>query len=145
MITARDRDGVETRDPYRIVVSMVPDAPPEVAVGLSGIGSAVTPQANIPFEGKVSDEYGLNEIWYESQIGDELPQRWEIADSYQRRLKFSRLRSLDLARTDARTNKPLIDVQPGSQLALSVHASDLLRSERFAPHQGAVNDSCSTS
>ena len=124
LISARDRDGVESRDPYRIFISVIPDTPPEVAVGLSGIGSAITPQAIIPLKGKISDEYGLNRIWYESQIGDEEPESWAVQGSYQRRLKFSRLQSLDLALTDPRTNKPLIDVQPGMQLALSVHASD---------------------
>lgn len=135
LLSARDTDGVESRDPYRVVISVIPDTPPEVAVGLNGIGSAITPQANIPLKGKVTDEYGLNRIWYESQIGDAEPERWDVDGAYQRRLKFTRLQSLDLARTDSRTNKPLIDVEPGTQLALSVHASDYYDLSD-QPHEG---------
>ena len=124
LVSAHDTDGVESRDPYRVVVSVIPDMPPEVTVGLSGIGSAVTAQAIIPIKGKISDEYGLDQIWYESQIGNEPPQRWDVEGIYQRGLRHTRLPALDLALTDSRSGAPLIDAKPGTQLALSVHATD---------------------
>ena len=124
LLTALDQDGVENREPYRVVVSMIPDSPPEVSVGISGIGSAITPQANIPLEGSVSDDYGLAEIWYETQTDDHLPQRRELDAPYFGRVKFTRFASLDLAKADPQTGNPVIDLKPGAQLSLSVHASD---------------------
>lgn len=124
LITVTDQYGIENRDPYRLVVSVVPDSPPEVNVGLAGIGTAITPQANIPWKGIVSDEYGLNELWYEIQIDSAVPQRRDLQDTYRNRLKFGRLPPLDLAENDTATGRPRIELNPGNQLALSMHASD---------------------
>ncbi len=124
LITLTDLYGVENRDPYRLVAAVVPDSPPEVNVGLSGIGTAITPQANIPWKGVVTDEYGLQDIWYETQIGATAPDRWSVAGEFRGKQKFDRLPSLDLAEVDGATNRPRIDLKPGEQLALSAQASD---------------------
>ena len=49
---------------------MVPDELPQISVRLAGIGAAITPDAIIPLVGKVSDDYGLDRIWYEYQVDD---------------------------------------------------------------------------
>ena len=69
-IQATDIDGVSGRQPYRISLSVVPDELPQISVRLAGIGTAITPDAVIPLEGKVSDDYGLARIWYSYQVGD---------------------------------------------------------------------------
>jgi hypothetical protein len=67
-----DADGIESREPIRVNLTAVEDQKPSVAVRLSGIGSAVTPQARIPLVGKLHDDYGLDSAWISVQV-DELP------------------------------------------------------------------------
>ncbi len=54
-----DVDGLANREPIAIVVVAVPDEPPQVAVRMRGISTAVTPAARIPLVGAVSDDHGL--------------------------------------------------------------------------------------
>lgn len=54
-----DTDGLVNRDPISFVLSAVPDAPPEVAVRMPGISTAVTPRAVLPFVGTIADDHGL--------------------------------------------------------------------------------------
>jgi hypothetical protein len=75
LIVMHDVDGVENRDPFRLPLSVVPDEPPEASVQLRGIGTAVTPQATIPLAGRLRDDYGLEEVWFEYQIDDGPTQR----------------------------------------------------------------------
>ena len=44
-----DIDGIKSNQPIRIVLSAVNDQPPQPIVRLNGIGSAITPQARLPF------------------------------------------------------------------------------------------------
>ena len=124
LITIRDAEDVESRDPYRVVVSVIPDLPPEVSVALRGIGTVITPQANIPWEGEVNDEYGLREVWFEYAIGKKLPKRRELGTQPDGLRKFTKLDSFDLARTDPETKDRLVKLSPGQKLALAVQASD---------------------
>ena len=135
LITLTDTYGVENRDPYRLVAAVVPDAPPEVNVGLTGIGTAITPQANIPWRGTITDEYGLQDVWYETQVGENAPNRWNLAGDYRQQQELDRLPSLDLAEVDRGTNRPRIELQPGDQLSLSAQASDFYDLTN-SPHVG---------
>src|SRR5207244_2363968 len=69
-IQVTDNDGVTCRDPYRVPLSVVPDEVPQVAVRLAGIGTAIAPDAVLPIVGKISDDYGLDRIWFAYQIGN---------------------------------------------------------------------------
>jgi len=60
-----DVDGIRSPEPIRLHLSVVGDEPPQVAVRLQGIGSAITPQARLPFQGRISDDYGLDRVWLE--------------------------------------------------------------------------------
>ncbi len=55
-----DTDGLMNRDPISFVLSAVPDAPPQVAVRMPGISTAVTPAAVLPFVGTISDDHGID-------------------------------------------------------------------------------------
>ena len=59
LFTLLDSDGIRSREPVRLALAMVADEPPELAVRLAGIGSAVTPQARLPVAGNVTDDYGI--------------------------------------------------------------------------------------
>jgi len=131
LVTMHDQDGVTNREPYRIVLSAVPDQPPEVSVQLRGIGTAVTPQAKIPFAGQVIDEYGLETTWFSYQIATDLstkdsapPAERATTNQPQGSRELSDLGSFDLALPDPVTKHPLVAVEPGQQLTLSVKARD---------------------
>jgi hypothetical protein len=124
LLTIRDTEGVKNREPYRVVVSVIADLPPEVSVALRGIGTAITPQATIPLAGKVSDEYGLDEVWYEYQVDKQSPERRELASQRRGSRKFDDFDRFDLALTDPQSKRRLVALSPGQKLALSVQASD---------------------
>ena len=134
LVTMHDTDGVENREPYRVVISSLLDLPPEVSVQLRGIGSAITPQAKIPFAGNVTDEYGLQAAWFAYQISKgqadkeqtnkELPKQRPLEKQPQGARKLREIGVFDLAVTDPETKRPVVALKPGQQLTLSVKARD---------------------
>jgi hypothetical protein len=68
LIDLQDTYGVSSGEPYRLSVSVVADEVPRVSVHLEGIGSAITPAAQIPVAGLVTDDYGLQDIWFEYSL-----------------------------------------------------------------------------
>ncbi len=129
LVTMLDQDGVENREPYRVVLSSLLDQPPEVSVQLRGIGSAITPQAKIPLAGNITDEYGLQEAWFtyqidKGQIDKNLPQQRALASQPRGGRKLREIGVFDLAVTDPETKRPVVALKPGQQLILSVKARD---------------------
>src|SRR6476660_10576994 len=68
LLSVTDTDGVATREPYRVSLSAVRDEVHQIAVRLSGISTAITPDAVLPVVGKITDDYALDRAWYEYQI-----------------------------------------------------------------------------
>ena len=67
----------------RLVLVPLPDQPPQMAVQLDGIGTAVTPQARIPAVGRITDDYGLGRVWFEYAVDQQKPgsqRNWQFAD-----------------------------------------------------------------
>ena len=124
LLTIRDIEGVENREPYRVVVSVTPDLPPDVSVALRGIGSAVTPQANIPLTGSVNDDYGLSEVWFEYLVDKGPSKRQDLKVQPNGTRRFSEFDSFDLALTDPQTKSRLVALSPGQTLTLAVQAGD---------------------
>jgi len=60
-----DEHGVVSETPHRITLDSVEDQPPSVEGLLTGIGSAITPNAVIPLVGTITDDYDVNSIWIE--------------------------------------------------------------------------------
>ena len=54
-----DTDGLVNREPVTFTLSALPDEPPQVAMRLRGISTAVTPRARLPLVGTISDDHGL--------------------------------------------------------------------------------------
>jgi hypothetical protein len=124
LITLHDADGVQNREPFRLAVAVVPDQTPEAAVQLRGIGSAVTPQARIPFAGKVTDDYALEEAWFEYEVDENEPQRRLLAAQPAGLGSLEMTEAFDLAEADPDTNRPRVEVKPGQKLTLTVKARD---------------------
>jgi len=60
-----DQHGVVSETPHRITLDSVEDQPPAVEGLLTGIGSAITPNAVIPLVGTITDDYDVNSVWIE--------------------------------------------------------------------------------
>jgi hypothetical protein len=61
-IIPADSTGISAQAPYRYLMGVVVDQPPELKLRLVGIGSAVTAAARIPIEAKVKDDYGIDRL-----------------------------------------------------------------------------------
>ncbi len=68
LFTLVDTDGIRSREPVRLLLGAQPDEPPRVALRLRGISTAVTPQARLPVEGDVTDDYGVAKLWFEYKV-----------------------------------------------------------------------------
>lgn len=73
LFTLFDTDGIKSRRPARLALAAVADAPPQLSVELRGIASAVTPQARVPAEGQITDDYGVARVWFEYGIDEGEP------------------------------------------------------------------------
>jgi len=124
LIMLHDADSVENREPIRLPLAVLPDSPPELAVQLRGIGTAVTPQARIPLAGKVSDDYGLTDAWFEYQVDQEPPAPRPLAAPVAGAIDHRLNEAFDLAEVDPQTNRPRVDLKPGQQFTLTVKARD---------------------
>ena len=66
--TLCDANGLISQQPHRILIDSIEDQPPLIRSRLKGIGTAVTPDVQIPFEGTIDDDYGLAKSWVEIEI-----------------------------------------------------------------------------
>jgi hypothetical protein len=121
LFTLTDTDGIRGRDPVRLVLTPVPDQPPQIAVQLDGIGTAVTTRARIPAAGRITDDYGLARAWFDYAVDQQRQGRHVI-------------REFPGDAADATTEYPLADavlelqelgLKPGQKLSLSLRAADL--------------------
>ncbi len=78
-VTLHDDDDIISESSHRIVITAVPDEAPRINAYMTGIGIAVTPDVIIPFEGSVSDDYGVANTWIEVQAPDVSLHRHEFA------------------------------------------------------------------
>ena len=68
LFTLTDTDGLQSREPVRLMLVPTPDQPPQMSVQLDGIGTAITPQARVAVAGGISDDYGIGRVWFERAI-----------------------------------------------------------------------------
>ncbi len=136
LVDVKDTDGVSNREPYRLMISVVPDEVPEVSVGLRGIGSAITPQATIPLVGSIYDDHEITSAWIEGQTNDLKSERRPLPDSTYDRRENSELGHFDLNEPAAGTQQHTLTLKPGEQLTLSVKAQDAYDLEP-EPHVGS--------
>lgn len=144
LVSVTDTDGVASREPYRVSLAIVQDEVPQVAVRLAGISTAITPDAVLPFVGKVTDDYGLDRTWFEYQIDGATPSVRPLAVAGLSEAGhmpngeplLDELGQFDTRATDESTGQRAILLTPGQRLAISLKAAD-----RFnlggEPHAGS--------
>ena len=60
-----DKDSIVSDVPHAMKIEPIRDQAPDVITRLKGLGTAVTPQAMLPFEGQVTDDYLVKKAWVE--------------------------------------------------------------------------------
>ncbi|MBN1910622.1 MAG: hypothetical protein JW818_12830 [Pirellulales bacterium] len=73
MFSLLDTDNIRNREPLRVAISAVADEAPELPIEMHGIGTAITPQAQLPMVGRVTDDYGVARVWFEHKIDQATP------------------------------------------------------------------------
>lgn len=124
LVSVTDTDGVTTREPYRISLSAVRDEVPQVAVRLSGISTAITPDAVLPVVGKITDDYALDRAWFEYQIDSTPPAARPLTQQLHGQPALDKFDSFDTRAVDPATGKRAIELKPKQRLTLSLKAAD---------------------
>jgi hypothetical protein len=135
LLTLVDEDGVTNREPFRLSVSTTPDEPPQSDARLRGIGSAITPQAQLPWSGVLTDDHALQAAWFEYQADDQGVERRPLRVQPEGLPQLKLGEALDLSEVDPATKRPRIETKPGQRLALAVRGSDAY-DLGSAPHEG---------
>jgi hypothetical protein len=123
-VSVTDTDDVVSRDPYRVSLAVVRDEVPQVAVRLAGIGAAITPDAILPFKGKITDDYALDRAWFEYQVDSGPPASRSLSQQLTGEPELTNLDSFDTRSLDETTGKRALELRPGQRLTVSLRASD---------------------
>jgi hypothetical protein len=114
-----DTDGLVNREPVTFTLSALPDEPPQVAMRLRGISTAVTPRARVPLVGTISDDHGLGEAAV----------RLKVADGVETSLPVARVRAGEAVVELPAESAEVVQLEPlelavGRKLELAVTATD---------------------
>jgi hypothetical protein len=144
LVSVTDTDGVASREPYRVSLSAMKDEVPQVAVRLSGINTAITPDAVLPVVGKITDDYSLDRAWYEYQIDSSPVVARPLAQQPNGQPTLDKFDSFDTRAIDPATGKRAIELKPKQRLTLTLKAADrynldaqLLPSKNPPAHAGS--------
>ena len=138
-LVLEDHDGLKNRQPIRLEIAMQSDAVPLVSARLRGIGPAITPQATLPVEGQVSDDYGVASVRFiysidraasqapkdekaEESAPTEVPGQDQAADFGERLLLDDA--NVTQYQIDDRFSAAPLNLKPGDRLTLLVEARD---------------------
>jgi hypothetical protein len=124
LVSVTDTDGVTSRNPYRISLALVPDETPQVGVRLRGIGTAITTDARIPLVGKITDEYGLKDAWFEYRVDGGEPRRRPLSEQPVGQPSITMDDAFDTREIDPATLTRALLLEPGQKLTLSLKATD---------------------
>ena len=91
-----DAHGVVNEQSHVVTIDVAPDEPPAIGCRLSGIGTAVTPDVQIPIEIEVEDDHGVDKVWVELEIGAGEPLQGFVdwrSGPFEKKLDFRELRN----------------------------------------------------
>ncbi len=115
LFTLFDADGIKSLDSVRLAIAAVPDEPPQVNVGLRGIGTAITPSARLPMSGEISDDYGIIKVWFDYHVDEAPAQQRPVAASADGQEKLEVADVLEVGE---------LELQPKQRFHVAVHAAD---------------------
>ncbi|HUY34733.1 MAG TPA: hypothetical protein VMV69_18455 [Pirellulales bacterium] len=115
LFTLLDTDGIESRQPVPLVLTAVPDEPPQVLVYLEGIGSAITSQARLPLAGEIKDDYGVAKTWIDYVVDDQEPREAPLVSETHSRAELP---------VEAAFEVGELSLKPGQKLLIGAKAAD---------------------
>jgi hypothetical protein len=119
-----DQHGIVSEQPHVIAIDSIQDQAPDIKEQLVGIGTAVTPNVQLPISAEVSDDYGINEMWIELEIGDSAPFR-EALPTADRRLKTKLNSAIDFRQRIKEFGESYrLPTEGANKLVVTVAASD---------------------
>ena len=118
-VSLYDTDGVVSETPFRLTIVAVPDKSPVVDVAIRGIGTAITAEARLPFEGNITDDNALARAWFEVDHGADESRIFEILLDE----SAAQQPALDLREERSRDADPF-EVKPGQTITVAVAAAD---------------------
>jgi hypothetical protein len=124
LLSVTDTDGVSTREPYRVSLSVVKDEVPQLAVRLAGISTAITPDAILPFVGKITDDYAIDRAWFEYQVDGGQAATRPLADEPRGRPMLDKLDSFDTRALDPAAGRRALELKPKQRFSVSLKAAD---------------------
>jgi hypothetical protein len=116
-----DTDTIENRRSVQLAIRIKEDEAPTIAVELVGIGSDITPNAQLPFQGEITDEYGITNVSFRYQIGDDTAVQDNILQPKSKPTSLPVDHVQDLAS---------LKLEPGQEIQVSLTATDTLWSDR---------------
>lgn len=116
LFTLSDTDGITGREPVRLALVAIPDGPPQLSARLNGIGTAITAMARLPAVGQVTDDYGIDKVWFEYKIDQQDPAEQPIAAPSGDTTEW---------KLDAVMDANKLELTPGQKLLVSIKAADL--------------------
>jgi hypothetical protein len=145
LVGVTDTDGVASREPYRVSLGSVRDETPQVVVRLAGIGTAITPDATLPVAGKITDDYGLDRVWFEYQVDGGPPATRplivaglsEAGELPNAEPLLETLGQFDTRATDA-TDARALELKPGQKFSMALKAADRFNRRTARGQQPAV-------
>jgi hypothetical protein len=132
-ITLVDADDIYSTEPALLSVNGIVDLEPVVDVRPRGVSAGITRTANIPFQGRVLDDYGVRKVWF----GYFVDQNTEVQERpLSRNPQNTREYQLESSPADPveRFNVLPLQLKEGQTLTLSVYAED--GDELNGPHRG---------
>ena len=115
LISLLDTDNIRNREPNRLSITAVADEVPHIDVRLRGIGTAITPQAQLPLVGEMKDDYGIAKSWFEFTVDGQQP--------FTQDLTRAPRENTELPIDEAFDVRPR-DLKPGQKVSLAVKAQD---------------------
>ena len=115
-----DTDGIESLEPHLLTIGAVEDLVPSVDVSLRGIGSAITPDARLPIEGTIQDDYELERTWFHVVSGQQDREFDFPLPSGNGRVTAA----LDLREEAAAAQQNPLQLKPEDRLVFGVQATD---------------------
>ncbi len=114
--TLFDTDGIQSREPTQLRLVAIADVPPQVALRLRGIGTAITPQARLPVIGEIRDDYGVARTWFEYAI--------DQGETTTRPISEPAAAPTTVVMNDEALEVADLELAVGQKLALAVKAAD---------------------
>ncbi|CAK9032803.1 Uncharacterized protein SCF082_LOCUS20210, partial [Durusdinium trenchii] len=137
-IYLEDEDDIYSMDPAMVTINGIRDLDPVLDVQLSGVRSSITRTATIPFEGRLTDDYGVERGWFTYRID-------ESEEAEERAFKRPPTGQKEF-RLDGTPEAPPaveqfnvlpLELREGQKLAIVLHAEDGDRLN--GPHHGRSN------